>query len=353
MTALPATVPPRFDHSADFDAVKSAYDKCLREEQRLVECCQDSNTRWHLVCVRILGHLIHKSPTDDGVRQVVSAIDSCGEDVELHDLGGHYCQAWTRAFKSAKGRTPSNHPSRGSSDEEADTFGGTLDVVPESHAKAKELALIRDDHRCIVTGKRDRIAVTSDPKLIAKFTSGELSVDSDMAETQCAHIFSESSNWNISDVATDMWITMRCFGYELLPDELSGANVNRLENVMTLTADMRSMFDSFSIWFVPTVSPHTYKIETIPSHAIYAARYGPTVTFRTTDDKLPCPSPTYLKIHAACAQVAHLSGASKWANELGNNLDKYFRKTLANNGTSAPLLCNALWAHVLNGSTVA
>lgn len=166
-------------------------------------------------------------------------------------------------------------------------IGDTLDVAPESHAKAKELvrilnyhdgglltrinqALIRDDHRCIVTGKRDRIAVTSDPKMIAKFTSGELSVDSDMAETQCAHIFSESSNWNISDEvcafflvynseldalqqATDMWTTMRCFGYELLPDELSGANVNRLENVMTLTADMRSMFDSFSIWFVPTV----------------------------------------------------------------------------------------------------
>lgn len=97
MTTLPASVPPRFDHWADFDAVKSAYDKCLREERLLVECCQDSNTRWHLVCVRILGHLIHHSPTDDGIRQVVSAIDSCGDDVELHDLGGHYCQAWTRA----------------------------------------------------------------------------------------------------------------------------------------------------------------------------------------------------------------------------------------------------------------
>jgi len=65
------------------------------------------------------------------------------------------------------------------------------------------------------------------------------------------------------------------------------------------------------------------------------------VTFTTPDEvKLPVPSPEYLAIHAACAKVAHLSGA-------GEHIDKILRemedtKVLSKDGASAEILEHAL-----------
>ena len=46
---------------------------------------------------------------------------------------------------------------------------------------------------------------------------------------------------------------MKCFGYEALPEELSGSKVHRLENVMTLIPGLHAEFDYLGIWFVATV----------------------------------------------------------------------------------------------------
>ena len=66
-----------------------------------------------------------------------------------------------------------------------------------------------------------------------------------------------------------------------------------------------------------------------------------TVTFTSPDpDKLPCPSPQLLALHAVCAKVAHLSGA-------GEHIDKFDRDAddmdvLATDDTSSEVLTNAL-----------
>ena len=61
------------------------------------------------------------------------------------------------------------------------------------------------------------------------------------------------------------------------------------------------------------------------------------VTFTTPDqDKLPVLSPTYLAIHAACAKVAHLSGAAKCIDKLYRDMDD--STTLDPHGTSASML---------------
>lgn len=64
------------------------------------------------------------------------------------------------------------------------------------------------------------------------------------------------------------------------------------------------------------------------------------MTFTTEDEKLPLPSPEYLNIHAACARVAHLSGA-------GEHIDKVLRDlehtlVLSKDGASAEALEYAL-----------
>jgi hypothetical protein len=50
-----------------------------------------------------------------------------------------------------------------------------------------------------------------------------------------------------------MWAVLNRFGHEELPDELNGAKVHRLENVMTMAPGVHTIFDQLKVWFVPTV----------------------------------------------------------------------------------------------------
>ena len=78
-----------------------------------------------------------------------------------------------------------------------------------------------------------------------------------------------------------------------------------------------------------------------PNARYILPHYKTTVTFTTSDpEKLPLPSPAYLAIHAACARVAHLSGA-------GEHIDRVLRelehtKVLSKDGASAEALEHAL-----------
>ena len=52
------------------------------------------------------------------------------------------------------------------------------------------------------------------------------------------------------------------------------------------------------------------------------------------------PDPRYLALHAACARVAHLSGAAEYIERRYRELEDI--KVLARNGTSADMLSFAL-----------
>ena len=45
------------------------------------------------------------------------------------------------------------------------------------------------------------------------------------------------------------------------------------------------------------------------------------ITFNSADPDLPLPNCNYLRIHAACCRVAHLSGASSLFHELENDME--------------------------------
>ena len=66
----------------------------------------------------------------------------------------------------------------------------------------------------------------------------------------------------------------------------------------------------------------------------------PSVTFRTERIDLPLPSPDLLKLHAACAKVAHLSGAGELIDDIQRDMES--TPVLNENGTSANLLSRAL-----------
>jgi hypothetical protein len=123
--------------------------------------------------------------------------------------------------------TPSNHASRPSFDTLKGIIIDTLEEAPQNHTTAKrrvglllsmnsptahlihtDQALSRDEHRCVVTKKIDVASFEDIPELTQRVMSDpSLSTVS----TQCAHIFSESTNSKIEPGSDKVWLPFHFF----------------------------------------------------------------------------------------------------------------------------------------------
>ena len=54
--------------------------------------------------------------------------------------------------------------------------------------------------------------------------------------------------------AASVWAVMERFGQVLGVDELNGADIHRMENVMTMDMTLHTLFDALGIWLEATVS---------------------------------------------------------------------------------------------------
>jgi hypothetical protein len=116
---------------------------------------------------------------------------------------------------------------------------------------------------------------------------------------------------------------LKQFGYDV--ESINFEKVHSLYNVMTMDLQSYDLFDQLELSFEATVSillsvsklnflthiqasPNCYKIQ--KSKVYHTIK--DEVTFTTTDPELPLPSPHLLALHAACAKVAQLSGASEF-----------------------------------------
>jgi hypothetical protein len=78
----------------------------------------------------------------------------------------------------------------------------------------------------------------------------------------------------------------------------------------------------------PTFGPKGRKGKNIPA----------MVEFKTPDPKrLPLPDPRLLHLHATCAEVAHLSGAAEYIEDILDNMDGGAMGVLAEDGSSYAL----------------
>jgi hypothetical protein len=79
--------------------------------------------------------------------------------------------------------------------------------------------------------------------------------------------------------------------------------------------------------------------------------YPQYVTFTTPDqNKYPVPDPIYLAIHAACAKVAHLSGAAACIDKFEYDMED--GETLDPDGASVNMLEQAISALQARGHEV-
>ena len=78
----------------------------------------------------------------------------------------------------------------------------------------------------------------------------------------------------------------------------------------------------------------------------FLIREVPAQVQLTTPDpsNYPLPNPRYLALHAACARVAHLSGAAEYIEGILRDMED--TKVLANDGSSCDVLYHALMRSV-------
>ena len=71
------------------------------------------------------------------------------------------------------------------------------------------------------------------------------------------------------------------------------------------------------------------------------------MTFSLPDpENLPLPNPAYLHIHAVCATVAHLSGATEYIDQMWRRMEE--THVLAEDGGSSELLTEAILSSALH-----
>jgi hypothetical protein len=86
------------------------------------------------------------------------------------------------------------------------------------------------------------------------------------------------------------------------------------------------------------MNQHSYYVR--GKDAAYTRGLPLMVTFTSTNPAFALPDPCYLRIHAACARVANLSGAGEYVDRIFRDMED--TRVLASNGSSGDTLSYAL-----------
>ncbi|TFK83085.1 hypothetical protein K466DRAFT_590014 [Polyporus arcularius HHB13444] len=322
---------------------RSVYGHALVAERQAVESHTqgDESAATKVICARIVGWLLLHPFGDTPAPFVLEFVNMWGDfNAKVYELGELYMQYVIPLFKQHKpaSLTFSSPPTRSSFERLRNAIDQQVVPSPRDHKHAKAQALIRDRYRCKLSNRLDS----------ASFGAGLVEMtpqDTETFATHCAHIFPESLGFlegrdpeAKKNYLVTAYTMLNKFGCTNIQQELTGVNIHRLENVMTLEVNVHYHFDKLLVWLEAVEGrPHTYRIVT---QKPYFGNFPDEVTFTSPHAHLPQPSPRYLRVHAACCRIAHMSGAAEY-------IDKIYRDeeelgVLSEDGTSAPVLAHFL-----------
>lgn len=328
MSDVQGTKLPRVIDQALREDIVRAYDICIRCEEELEEELKTGrDATKDLIDCRIVGYLFHHSPTNEALETVTNDVLSCANREDLLRLGRMYYDYLLKPFYfhvvegvTILGKEDYEHPP---SFVPLDAVSQKVMNTPtQDDATAHDKALVRDGFRCILTGAHDFRAMRRSTDLYKKFP-GEGPMQWDL--TKCAYIFKDK--FDQGETSTNLYSILKRFGYKNLSAELNGVGFYRLENIINLGCKILSSFDEMCLWFAETSQPHTYQVKTGGSFKPLRAsfRIPDYVTFTTPNKtKLPLPSPTYLKLHAAVCEIGELSGATDYMEQFCRGLDDLY-----------------------------
>ncbi|PPQ93669.1 hypothetical protein CVT25_012728 [Psilocybe cyanescens] len=318
---MPESLPHPNPYNSDTNSILyTAYNKCLDLEARHEQVKRICFLQV-LVCARFLGYMLLQAPTDGGRKSFGWEIHQCSSDDAIQELAQIYSDHLLRLFYRNKDHTPTprSHPSVPSFNFWKQS--GLLETTPSKHDKAKKTALYRDGYCCVLSRKLDSACVNAN--LVVPKPGDKETV------TEVSYIFDRSTNENLgnekkSAYAASAQAVLSQFGQIRFIEELNGENLHRLENILTLDAVLHQQFDNLMIWLE--------KIDNDPNHHQYKLNaIRPSVIDNGVCDKIelttpdpvkyPLPDPHYLALHAACAQVVHLSGAGKYIEKVLQDIE--------------------------------
>ncbi|KAF8199018.1 hypothetical protein BJ912DRAFT_845340 [Pholiota molesta] len=318
--------------------VHSAYNRCLDLEARH-EKVEKTVHLPVLISARFLGYMLLEIPTDNGRQDFACEIYRCSSahDDDMQALAQRYVDHFLRIFRRNNGRTPTptSPPSAPSFDTQHQTLSVLLHAPLSSHQKMVCTALIRDGYRCMISR---RIDTAVNAGLIVP-QPGE-----DETITRTSHIYDRSTHEGLDDANTSAYAAsaqaVLCrFGQLGSIEELHGAGGHRLQNVLTLSSDIHGFFDRLDIWLEKTDADpnhHRYKLAATRPSVPPSALHGHHIQWTTPDPAAyPLPDPRYLALHAACARVAHLSGAGGYMERVLREIEEM--GVLASDGGSDAL----------------
>ncbi|KAK0207775.1 hypothetical protein IW262DRAFT_1498433 [Armillaria fumosa] len=262
------------------------------------------------VAARVLGYALRHSPSVEGKAQLAQDILDCNNNGEyLAGLSYLYVMGMIRVFTNPKAM--------------AGNIAAALAQPTISSSKAKDLALARDNYRCIVSGIVDLVRFEKDPM---RFNEAPKVA----AATSLGHIFGQS----MMDHTAGM---MRAAHAKLEWAATAAAIIERFA-----ANGLHATFNRLSFSLCPVDDDNnTHEIHTHPPNR--NARYGlPDRVMLTdaTNGKIPLPDRRYFRLHHACATIAHLSGAGEVVEQLFRDMEDL--KVLAEDGGSNHLLSLAL-----------
>ncbi|KAI0364614.1 hypothetical protein BV20DRAFT_1057101 [Pilatotrama ljubarskyi] len=292
---------------------------------------QLSDAKLDLVGARTLGSLLLDPLLGIARADIVSQLSSCNAIEDVYQLVRFYAMLMLNLPKSHETPyyyTDYDGPSQSSIDHVRECYKSLLQGRPQDYLTARRQALVRDGFRCMLSGMLDithRAAVRT--------------CDSEPTDLlRCCYILPPVEAVGHSDVAgdpreehlTNAWTMLERFGFPHIKEQLCGANVHPLENVMTLgPRDATPIREDEA-----TSQAHLHNIKLAPTLTYANLRLKPDaqVQFVARED-LPLPNPEYLRIRATCCRIAHISGAAQYADEVLRDMEDI--SVLAQDGSHA------------------
>jgi len=133
----------------------------------------------------------------------------------------------------------------------------------------------------------------------------------------------------------------------LAHDLLATDGAHDLGNLLSLENGVHADFDRLNLWFESTDEPNHYTVCVCdPGNEEYLRKFGNlhadgdrlSVTFSSRHQSLRLPDPRLLALHAACARVAHMSGAAEAFDKFECDVEDTRVLAFEFDGSSARLL---------------
>ncbi|KAK7045365.1 hypothetical protein VNI00_007614 [Paramarasmius palmivorus] len=344
--------------------VRNAYAKIFQVQERTSREPELRHTRvvgYMLINLDRFRHILEDSPVEyaaDQINRHIYTPSGPTIDSVVFELGRRY-EGLLMAFRNRKQMIdPSMHPSRPSFDDEVDMHLGIVDGSRRDNRTVKKEALVRDGFRCVATSVLDHSYVKAYKQLRNEPPLGAI-------DTECCHIiavanFTECAHAHSQDdrklQATNLTAILSSFGIKIYEKLLNEDGFGDICNILTLRSDVHKFFDRLETWFEPTQNAHEYKIYHAYEWTQPALHTHDTVTFKIHDSFFEksasftatmkskpddyLPNPKSLALHAACARVAHMSGAAQVMDKW--NLDLEDKSVLASDGSDMDLFIYAM-----------